>query len=157
MKLDDSGFIAPFPSYLQIPAPDNPFPSYLRYDKTTQMELHIENTGIDGGYYVYQGTRVIFDNSGTSFASLIDSINGTGSLWNLNMTTDSIYIAPGETAQMYFFENPTDHPCQDDGQNCSSANIIPDGNYRTAAWINGYTDQGESFNRSVILGTVVVS
>jgi len=57
---------------------------------------------------------------------------------------------------MYFFDRPTDHPCQGSGTSCLNANIIPNGNYRMAAWVNGYSDQGESFGRSVVLGNVLV-
>ena len=64
-------------------------------------------------------------------------------------------------SHMYFYEEPTDHPCQDTGTECIKNNpqayIIPDGTYRMAAWINGYTNQGESFGRSVLLGSVTVS
>jgi len=57
---------------------------------------------------------------------------------------------------MYFFKEPTDHPCQGAGSACGAANIIPAGSYRLAAWVNGYTDQGETFGRSMVLGTVDV-
>ncbi len=77
------------------------------------------------------------------------------------MTHDSLYIPPGEIAHMYFYEEPSDHPCQNTGtfciQNNPQAVIIPDGPYRMAAWINGYTNLGESFGRSVQLGSVDVS
>ena len=57
---------------------------------------------------------------------------------------------------MYFYAEPTDHPCRDKGSSCAAANIIQDGDYRLAAWINGYTDQGETFGRSVVLGNIFV-
>jgi len=32
MKVDDTGFTSPFPSYIQVPKPDNGFASYYTYD-----------------------------------------------------------------------------------------------------------------------------
>jgi hypothetical protein len=161
IKLDDTT-LSPQPSFLHIPTPDNPFASYVRYDKTAPLEMFIENIGEDGVYYVYSGTRVSFDNGTHSYASLIDSVNGTSpSSWTVDMTHDSLYIAPGEVAHMYFYAEPSDHPCQDVGSDCVQNNpdamIIPDGTWRMAAWINGYTNMGESFGRSVLLGSADVS
>ena len=57
---------------------------------------------------------------------------------------------------MIFYKQPTDHPCQGVGSSCLDANIIPIGNYRITAWVNGYSDQGETFGRLVVLGNVEV-
>ena len=161
LKIDDDT-VSPHTSYLQIPEPDNPFASYLRYDISTEMQLFVENTGDDGVYYVYSGTRLALDNGTDSFGSLIHYINGTTNpldLWEVDMTHDSLYIAPGEIAHMYFYDRPTNHPCQNPGNQClqgshPNTKIVPDGDYRMSAWVNGYTSQGESFGRSVKLGSV---
>jgi len=92
MKIDDSGFITPYPSYLQIPPPDNPFPSYLVYDKTTPLELFINNIGDDGIFFIYSGTRLSFDGDTGSYASLIRYINGTSGGYQVDINRDSIYI-----------------------------------------------------------------
>jgi len=157
MKIDDTGFTTPYPSYLQIPFPDNPFNSYIVYDNDNELNLFINNIGEDGIYFVYSGTRATFDDgSGVAYASLIRWINGTTPAYEVDIDKDSIYIPTGESARMYFFKQPTDHPCQGSGSSCQSANIIPAGNYRLAAWINGYSDQGETFGRSVVLGNIEV-
>jgi len=156
MKIDDTGFTAPHPSYIQIPMPDNPFTSYIVYDNDNQMKLIVNNIGSDGVYLVYPGTRLVFDGTLGSYSSLIQYVNGTDPSYVVDITKDSIYIPAGEMAEMHFFIGPTDHPCNDVGSSCTDANIIPAGDYRGAVWINGYSDQGETFGRSVILGNVLV-
>ena len=96
------------------------------------------------------------DAGGSSYASLIHYINGTTGPYVVDIGKDSIYIPTGKSAQMYFFDKPTDHPCQGTGSSCQASNIIPAGNYRIAAWVNGYSDQGETFGRSVVLGNIEV-
>jgi hypothetical protein len=159
MKLDDDGFI-PYPSYLQIPMPTLPFPAYQSYAKSTEMILHVNNSGEDGIYFIYSGTRIAFDDGAASYASQIRYVNASTSPpynpYPVDAYTDSIYIPSGEKAELHFFAQPTNHPCQAAGQTCSDATIIPNGQYRLAAWINGYTDQGEDFGRSVVIGNIIV-
>jgi len=157
MKIDDTGFTSPYPSYLQIPMPDNPFPSYITYDPDDPMELFVNNIGQDGIYFTYSGTRLSFFNiNNGSFASLIQYVNGTTSPYVVNMTQDSIYIPANQSAQLIYYNEPTDHPCQGNGSSCQNANIIADGVYSMAAWVNGYSDQGETFGRTVQLGSITV-
>ena len=119
--------------------------------------MMVNNVGEDGVWFVYSETRVAFDDGlGQSYASLIHYINGTTNHYLLDIDKDSIYIPAGETAQMIFYDRPTDHPCQGTGNSCLGANIIPAGTYRIAAWVNGYSDQGETFGRSVVLGNILV-
>ena len=155
-KVDDTGFTSPHPSYMQIPMPDYPFTSYITYDNDDELELFINNVGDDGIYFIYSGTRVAFDGANGSYASLIKFVNGTTNPYLLDIDKDSIYIAAGESAHMYFYKGPTDHPCQNQGTSCGAANVIPAGDYRLAAWVNGYSDQGETFGRSVVLGNILV-
>ncbi len=155
-KIDDTGFTSPYPSYMQFPTPDNPFTSYIQYDNDNEIELLINNVGLDGVFFVYSETRVSFDGDNGSYAALIHYINGTTAPYSLDYSKDSIYIPTGESAHMYFYAGPTDHPCQAAGTSCQNANIIPPGDYRVAAWVNGYSDQGETFGRSVVLGNVNV-
>ena len=156
MKIDDTGFTTPHPSYIQIPMPNNPFSSYIVYDNNDQLELFVNNIGDDGIFFIYSGTRISFDGVGGSYASLIRYVNGTTASYQVDIDSDSIYIPTGESAHLYFFSGPTNHPCQAAGTSCQNANIIPAGDYRVAAWINGYSDQGETFGRSVVLGNVIV-
>jgi len=155
MKIDDTGF-TPFSSYLQIPFPDKPFASYVTYDNDDELDVFVNNVGDDGIYFIFQGTRVNFDGAGGAYASFIRWVNGTSGDWEVHEDRDSIYIPAGQSAELIFYKRPTDHPCRNSGDNCPVANIIPPGDYRVALWLNGYTDRGEDFRRSVILGTVTV-
>jgi len=155
-KIDDTGFTTPHPSYLQMPMPDNAFTSYLIYDNDDQLEVFVENAGIDGIFFVYQGTRLSLNGDTGSFASFIRYVNGTTASYEVDENRDSIWIPPGNSSQLYFYAGPTDHPCQGTGSSCSAANIIPAGTYKMSIWINGYSDQGETFGRSVNLGNVLV-
>ncbi len=158
IDIDDTGYTDPYPSYLQIPMPDNPFQSYIVYDRTLPLEFFLENSGADGVYFVYPGTRAIFDDGfGNSYASYIKWVNGTGTEWDVDENEDSIYIPTGEVAWMHFWENPTDRPCKASGVCNSAGTIIPAGTYRVAIWVNGYSDQGETFGRSVVLGVITVT
>jgi len=150
MKVDDTGFITPFPSYIQVPKPTKPFPSYYTYDRDDPFNVIVSNTGDDGIYLVSQGTRANFNGTLGSYAGLIDTINGTGASDEVTITQDSIYIPSGDKAQMYFYQ-PTDHPSKN-----TLGTLIPVGQYRVAIWLQGYSDQGETFTRSVILGQVTV-
>jgi len=157
LKIDDDT-LSPHSSFLQFPTPDNPFPNYLRYDPDDELILYVENIGVDGIFFIYSGTRLTFDNGVDSFASHIRSVNGTDAVFEVDEDSDSIYIPSGDYAELYFHHEPNDHPCkpQPATASCPDANIIPDGQYRMAAWINGYSDQGESFGRSLLLGNTVV-
>ena len=141
---------------MQFPFPDKPFPSYVTYDNDDELDVFVNNIGDDGIYFIFQGTRVNFDGTNGAYASFIRWVNGTSGNWEVHEDRDSIYIPSGESAELIFYSRPTDHPCQNSGNNCPVANIIPPGDYRVALWLNGYTDQGDDFRRSVILGTVTV-
>jgi len=156
MKIDDTDMNSPYPSFMQIPFPDNPFPSYYVYKQNDEFRIFIANSGTDGIFLIYQGTRVNFNGTNGSYAGLIHSINGTGTScsecewWFLSEDRDSLHIAPGEVAETWFHES-TNIPSVDE-----SGTLIPPGSYRTTVWVNGYSDQGETFTRSVVIGLVNV-
>jgi len=89
-------------------------------------------------------------------SSLVKWVNGTTNPYLLDTDKDSIYIPTDESAQIFFYDSPTDHPCQGSGSGCQNANIMPPGVYTMAAWVNGYSDQGETFGRTIQLGSVIV-
>jgi len=150
MKIDDTG-ILPHSSYLQAPHPDNAFQGYVVYDNDSDFVMLVNNAGSDGIYFVYPGTRITFNGTLGSYAGIIDTINGTGGSWVVDENIDSIYIPSGQLAELYF--NPSsDRPCQ--AGNCGTR-VLP-GEYKVSVWLNGYSDQGETFGRSVALGQVTV-
>jgi hypothetical protein len=164
MKLDDDDFITPLLSILQFPTPDNTFPNYLKYDPTDELILYVNNNGEDGIFFIYSGTRVSFVDNNVSFASQIHYVNATidppDPEFAVDVDSDSIYIPSGDKAELRFYAEPSNHPCQAKGTTCIGGDpngmVIPDGQYRMAAWINGYSDQGEDFGRSVVLGYIIV-
>ncbi|MEE8180447.1 MAG: hypothetical protein V3T67_01265, partial [Nitrosopumilaceae archaeon] len=149
MTIDDTT-LSPFPSYLQMPKPDNPFASYLNYDNDNEPDMFVTNSGNDGIYFVHSYTRINFNGTNGAYAGLIHRVNGTTAAFDVDSTKDSIYIPAGEKAELFFYI-PTDQP-----STTSAGTVIPPGIYRTAIWLHGYTDQGETFSTSVVLGTVNV-
>ena len=81
--------------------------------------------------------------------------DGTNNNYAVDIDHDSIYIPTEQSAQIIFFSNPSSHPCA--GTNCPASVEIPPGVYSMAAWVNGYSDQGETFGRTIQLGTVTVT
>jgi len=149
MKVDDTT-LSPFPSYLQMPKPDTPFPSYFTYDNGNEVDVFVTNSGNDGIYFIHSYTRINFNGTNGAYAGLIHSINGTAPAFAVDNTQDSIYIPAGAKAELFFYI-PTDQP-----STTSAGTVIPPGIYRTAIWLQGYTDQGETFSMSVVLGSVNV-
>ena len=140
----------PYPSFMQIPFPSIAFPSYYVHDNDDEFRIFVTNTGEDGVFFTYQGTRINFNGTNGAYAGLIKSVNGTSGENLLSQDRDSIYIPSGENAEMWFHE-ATNIP-----STTESGTLMPPGSYRTTIWINGYSDQGETFSRSVVVGSVTV-
>jgi len=149
MKIDDDT-LSPYPSYLQIPKPDAPFTSYFTYNNMNEINVIITNSGNDGIYFIYTGTRFNFNGTNGAYAGLIHRVNGTTAAFDVDSTSDSIYIPAGEKSELFFYI-PTDQP-----STTSAGTVIPPGIYRAAIWLHGYTDQGETFRKSIVLGSVNV-
>lgn len=179
MKFDDIDIAAnanpgnsnPYVSFLQIPEPDTTFPSYFTHSPLDEFVMYISNVGDDGIFLTYQGTRVSFNGTMGSYAGLIHSVNGTGTFddgspavaaepscltpyfhckWNLDQGHDSLHIPKGDIARLYFYQ-ATNIPSTD-----QSGTLMVDGSYDTTIWLSGYSDQGASFIRSIVVGTVEV-
>ena len=153
MKVDDEG-LNPYSSYLQIPPPSIPFPSYWIYDNDDKVEFWFLNLGPNGIWLQYQGTRVIFNDndSDTSYAGLVRRVNGTTGEFNVDADKDSLFIPVGSKAFIRFWE-PTTVPSNNPP---GSGALIPPGFYKTSVWLSAYDDAGETFSRSISLGTVEV-
>jgi len=166
MKIDDETMKTPYPTFMQIPVPDVAFPTYYEHDPNDEFRIFVSNIGSDGVYFTYQGTRVNFNGTLGSYAGLIHSANGTGctggtggepgcwennlNWWNLYEDRDSLHVGPGEIAELYFHE-ATDIP-----STTEAGTLMVDGSYHTTVWMNGYSNQGETFSRSITVGTVTV-
>lgn len=162
-KIDDED-ITPKSSLLQIPPPDIPFPSYYVYDNDDRFAINVYNVGPYGSWFVYQGTRAVFDNpSGTtSYAGLICSVNSTesdpcntgsgNSAWRVMEDRDSIFIPVGSVGRIYFW-SIQDRPDRD----LSGGTLIPAGEYDVYVFIDGYDERGDKFLRNLQLGRVTVT
>lgn len=159
MKIDDQD-MTPMTSLLQIPPPDEPFPSYWVYDKSNKLLVPIYNVGPYGSWFVYQGTRAVFDSptGTTSYAAIICSVNMTSADYCTSSTSfivsehrDSIFIPVGAIANIYFYE-VQDRP----DANNAGGNLIPAGEYDMYVFIDGYDETGAKFMRQVEMGRVRV-
>ena len=83
---------------------------------------------------------------------MIKAVNGTIPAYDVLSTKDSIYIPPGNKAQLYFYK-PTDHPSV---QPPVEGTVIVPGTYDTSVWLHGFTDLGETFSKTVKLGAILV-
>ena len=171
MKTDDQD-ITPESSLLQIPPPDIPFPSYWIYDKCTnacpgtppnRLTVSVFNVGPYGVWFVYQGTRAVFDDPvlGTSYSALICSVNSTqtdpcttaagNDSWRVMEDRDSIFIPVGSIGKVYFW-SVQDRPDRD----VSGGTLIPAGNYDMHVFVDGYDEKGGKFSRNIELGRIKV-
>jgi len=153
MKVDDEG-LNPHSSYLQIPLPSIPFPTYWIYDNADEVEFWFFNAGPNGIWLQYQGTRIVFDDnaSDTSYGGLVRRVNGTSGQFDVNEDRDSLFIPVNSKAFIRFWQ-PTTVPSNNPSGN---GVLIPPGLYTTTVWLAAYDDTGESFSRSINLGTVQV-
>ncbi len=153
MKIDDAT-MSPYPSFLQIPKPNKPFPSYFIHDNDNELDVFVSITGTSGIYMTSAGTRIVFNGTAGegSFVGMIKAVNGTIPAFDVLGTKDSIYIPSGSKAQLYFYK-PTDHPSV---QPPVEGTVIVPGYYDTSVWLHAFTDLGETFSHTVKLGTVLV-
>jgi hypothetical protein len=174
MKVDDQD-ITPKSSLIQIPPPSIAFPSYWVYDKypgacctnPNRLTVSIFNVGPYGSWFVYQGTRAVFDSptTGQSYAALICSVNSTqtdpcstaaaNELFRVSEDRDSIYVGVGQIGKMYFW-HVKDRPDKDTTTPVELGEI-PNGDYNMAIFINGYDETGNKFVRQIDLGRVKVT
>lgn len=166
LRHDDNTMISPKSSYLQTTTPSTAFPAYFTYDKTNRLQVIAYNSGPYGSWFVYQGTRAIFDSltSTTSYAGLICSVNSTqsdpcdassqsnaNSPWRVSEDRDSIFIPVGSSVSMYFWQIQ-DRPDRD----YNGGTQIPAGDYHMYVFIDGYDETGKSFLRQMDIGNVKV-
>ena len=176
MRIDDNTMLtAPlFSSFLQVPEPTPEFATYYKYDNDEILQIITYNSGPEGSWFQYQGTRAVFQNlddpNGISYAGLICSLNNTNTNIEhddndnkcdssngntgriLNEDRDSIFIPVDNIAYLHFWEIQ-DRPDQND----SGGNLIPAGTYHLYVFINGYDDTGKSFLRQIDVGRVDVT
>lgn len=145
---DDPGFVLPdATSYIQLPSVSPALPSYTIIDNDAQVSYIVFNSGPNGAWFTYGGTRfvVTLPDGTASFAGIIDTVNGTAVL----PTQDSIFIPDQNSAELVFeiLANPP--------QLNAAANFrAPPGDYYASVFLSGFDDSGETFLRTIELGYV---
>jgi len=135
-------------SYIQTPPvyPDD-WPTFTSFDRTEDVIYRAQNSGPDGAYFTYAGTRLLVTTvDGTeSWAGVVKEVNGV----TVSTTQDSEYIPDQGMAEITF--SPVSDPPQ---TNPSDGEIVPVGQYNAAVFLSGYDDEGEVFSRTINIGTV---
>lgn len=178
LRIDDNSMLGPLPedmsSFLQVSPPTPLFASYYKYDNDEILQIIAFNSGPEGSWFQYQGTRAVFKNldfpDGTSYSGLICSVNSTNTNilhsqgtnkcevgganagYMLDEDRDSIFIPIDNIANLYFWQIQ-DRPDQND----SGGTVIPTGKYHLYVFINGYDETGKSFLRQIDVGRVDVT
>ncbi|MCZ6581853.1 MAG: LamG domain-containing protein [Thaumarchaeota archaeon] len=152
LRFDDTSMNIPDSTYLQMPTPDNIFPSYCIIDNNGFYSVWFRNEGPYGSWFVYQGTRIVFDDPAgdKSYGSIINKVNTV----RVDQDQDSVHIPLDDVAELEFFtpqDPPRDDPSPDPPE------LIPgDKNYLMAAFISGYDEKGKSFLRNISFGLCYV-
>lgn len=160
---DSTGWVLPDgPSYMKSPTPYPRWPSFLSFDSLEKITYTAYNEGPQGIWFVYSGTRLVLtSNDGLiSWAAVPQYVNKTEaptpccSHAELTATQDSIYIPNQYYAQIDFF--PIQSPPAPENQPCNNCEVIT-GDYDAALYLEGYTEDGETFKKTVDLGLVHIS
>jgi hypothetical protein len=164
LRHDDLTMTNPKSSFLQIPTPISSFGAYFSYSKSAPLKVITYNGGPYGSWFLYQGTRAVFNNlsDNTAYAGIICSVNSTQSdpcstgsgnnNWMVSEHRDSIFVPVGAKAIMYFWEIQ-DRP----DRNQAGGSIIPNGDYHLYIFISGYDEVGKTFLRQMDIGRVRVT
>ena len=152
IRIDDSNLDNPKSSFIQMPMPDAPFPSYFIYDNDNDPTVNVFNTGPYGSWLTFL-TRITFDdiNSDNSFSAHIKDVAGTS--MNQGLARDSPLLKVGQTYTVTFHK-PESIP---DSTNNQGSNIIIPGQYKLYVFFSGHDEQGNIFLRTVYLGPVKVT
>lgn len=152
IRIDDSNMNNPRSSYIQIPMPDAPFPSYYTYDNTVDPTINVHNTGPYGSWLTFL-TRITFDdvNSDNSFSGHVKTVGGVA--MDKGLEKDSILLKVNQTYTVTF-HRPESIPDSTTGQ---GQNIVPVGHYKLYLFFSGHDEKGNIFLRTVYLGPVNVT
>ena len=173
LRMDDvalDGVGDPWSTYLQHPNANATFPSFTQHDNDNNIEVWVHNSGPYGSWLVYQGTRIIFENSTDplSYAAIVCAVNSTqpslcsnqnnGQAGEGNAVTadrDSIFIPVNTSVRVAFWEI-FNRPYGTTGFEDTSGTRIRPGYYNATMFINGYDERGQQFLRSSNLGVVYI-
>jgi len=139
-------------SYLQPTTLVSPqiLPAFYMWDQDLPLvEFFAYNSGEEGAWFTYQGTRIVFNGTNGNYSGLVYKIDGT----TMTINSDSPYVARNSEVDIDFYPPqaipinaipPTDNE-----------KVIP-GIYDVTVFLNGYDEDGTIFLRSIDLGTITV-
>jgi len=140
-------------SFLQVPTSPEKLPTYLFHDNDNKVRLFIYNSGNEGAWLTYQGTRVVFNGTNGHYAGLIDTVdNHVDPVVTLSADQDGPFV-PRDTQADVNFWHPQLAPTK--SQPSNPQKIVP-GSYDVTIFLNGYDEVGSLIVRSINLGNVEV-
>jgi len=113
------------------------------------VEFFAYNSGEEGAWFTYQGTRIVFNGTNGNYSGLVYKIDGT----TMTINSDSPYVARNSEVDIDFYP-PQAIPINDIPPT-DNEKVIP-GIYDVTVFLNGYDDDGTIFLRSIDLGTITV-
>ena len=156
---DDESLSGVYPipksSYIQVPEPSESLPVYFFQLQSQKVAYFAYNTGDEGAWLTYQGTRIIFNgtNNEGHYTGIIYSVyNGVDDIGYLSVTEDSPFIDKDGTADLVFW-NPQKVP---KASTPDVEDLIAIGTYDVTVYVNGYDEDGTAYIQSLDLGTIVV-
>ncbi len=144
-------------SFLQTPRTEPVWPSFLTFGCDEEVTLTVFNDGPEGLWLTFPGTRfVLTSNDGiVSYGAMPQtvSVDGADPL-DILSTQDGPYIPDQSSAEILFFQlkNPARSP-----PSPSIGDDVPSGEYTAFVYLSGFDEEGESFLRTVGLGTIQIT
>ena len=142
-------------SFLQTPLPDPAWPNYNNFPTTVELQIAVFNTGPEGIWLTFPGTRMVLTHVNGTIAygamaiEIDDRVHGFESI---NGTSDSRYL-PDQATLTVKFNTLTNPPADPPGP----AELIVIGDYFANVYLSGYNDEGGAFIRTINLGTVHIT
>ena len=150
LRIDDTNLTGNLEnSFLQYPHSNEAFQSYISMIASQSKTLTVYNGGPNTAWITFEGTRLTFDDIGSSntFASIILQGNNT----DINSNQDSIAFTLGSILDLTF--STAKNPPATSG----STGLITAGNYKVKMQITGYDIAGKSLTRTIDFGVVNVT
>jgi len=154
-RIDDSTIESGIMSYVQVPGLDLTFPAFLVYNTGKQPTIDLQNTGPNGIWLIFSGTKIIFeslDGSG-SYAGFLEKVEPiedlTNNIYGMSPTKDSTFLESGQDFLLTFYHARTIPEIILDAD-------IPPGLYNTFVDVVGYDEHGLNLFSTFDIGLVRV-
>ncbi len=139
-------------SFIQLPPVDGPLPVFYTHNRDNKVTFFAYNSGTEGKWFTFQGTRVIFNGTNGHYTGIVDTISNGVEISTLDFDTDSPFIDRDVEADIVFWHPQRIPTATQPGEPLK----IAEGDYSVFIYLNGYDEDGTTFVRSISLGTVKV-